>query len=282
MPKIRTALFDIGRIGSSQKQPLRSRKAQAMVVSTNRPPNARNGNGLPPSAVSDRQALIKTNLSRSLLLCQKEPPTPASLALMAGVWDDALRAIPTDWLDRAFSEALQAQRTPFPLTHAEVLTAWDNLLSERQRAATAPVDSRHLLPGGASNPCKMCHGAGRVVNGAQPVGHRQDAPCPRCQGSGRQPGFAEAAPTSYVGNMLIVFKTFCEEHRDPLLLPTRLKYALVTVKDGGRAGNFRDLLESTGQDTLYAALTALGIAVDPPPPAKPGTVGYWAKVGESF
>jgi hypothetical protein len=168
------------------------------------------------------------------------------------------------------------------VSFGEVLAAWDNLLSERQRAATAPADPSHLLPGGASNPCKACHGAGRVVNRAQPVGHRQDEPCPRCQGRGRQPGFADAPPTYYVGNMLTVLKGFCDEHRDPLLLPTRLKYALIICKDGGRASNFRDLLESTGQDTLYGALTDLGIAVDPPPPVKPGTVGAWAKVGESF
>lgn len=88
--------------------------------------------------------------------------------------------------------------------------------------------------------------------------------------------------TYYVQGMMAILKAFCEEHRDPLTLPTRLKYALTIVKDGGRAGNFRDLLESTGKDTLYAALTDLGIAVDPPPAPKPGTVGAWAKVGESF
>ena len=157
---------------------------------------------------------------------------------MAGVWDDALRAIPTDWLNRVFSEALAAQRTPFPLTHAEVLTAWDNLLQERQ-AAAQPVNTTHLLPG--------------------------------------------APPDAYfVGNMLTVLKAFCEEHRDPLPLPVRLKYALAAVEAGARAGNFRDLLESTGQPTLYGALTDLGIAVDPPPPPKPGTVGYWAKVGDAL
>jgi hypothetical protein len=202
--------------------------------------------------------------------------------LTAAAWDEALTAIPTDWLARAFAAALAAQRTPFPLTHGDVLAAWDNLLSERQHAATAPVDPAHLLPGGAATPCKACHGAGRVVNRAQPVGHRTDAPCPRCQGTGRQPGFAAEPPTYYVGNLLIVFKTFCDEHRDPLLLPTRLKYALAAVAAGARAGNFRDLLESTGQPTLYAALTDLGIAVDPPPAPKAGTVGYWAKVGDAL
>jgi hypothetical protein len=185
---------------------------------------------------------LMVNVAKVYALSDKPLPGGDQGAAVISGWADALTAIPTDWLDRTFSEAIRAHRGGFMVAFGEVLAAWDGMLDVRQQAAQ-PINTAHLLPG-----------------------------APR--------------ETSYVGNMLIVFKTFCDEHRDPLgdkgALPTRLKYALATVKDCGRAANFRDLLESTGQDTLYEALTALGIAVDPPPPAKPGTVGYWAKVGESF
>jgi hypothetical protein len=227
---------------------------------------------------------LMLNLAKIYALSDKLPPDLRDHqgAAIISSWNEALAAIPTDWLDRAFTYAIQYHRGAFTVTFGEVLDAWDSLLSERQHAATTPANTDHLLPGGAATPCKACHGAGRVVNRAQPVGHRADEPCPRCQGTGRQPGFAAEPPTYYVGNLLIVFKTFCDEHRDPLLLPTRLTYALAAVAAGARAGNFRDLLESTGQPTLYAALTDLGIAVEPPPAPKAGTVGAWAKVGDAL
>ena len=186
--------------------------------------------------------VLMTNVAKVYALSDKPLPLGDLGAAALNGWADALTAIPTDWLDRTFSEAIRAHRGAFMVSFGEVLDAWDNLLGARQ-AAAQPINTTHLLPGAPKE-------------------------------------------TSYVGNMLIVFKTFCDEHRDPLgdkgALPTRLRYALATVKDGGRAGNFRDLLESTGKDTLYEALTDLGIAVDPPPAPKPGTVGYWAKVGENF
>jgi hypothetical protein len=66
------------------------------------------------------------------MLCQKPTPTGATLDVMAKAWYTALEAIPTSGLERAFVTAMQAQRTAFPLTAAEVLAAWDLLIVERE------------------------------------------------------------------------------------------------------------------------------------------------------
>jgi hypothetical protein len=196
-------------------------------------------NGPRLSPQNKRTTVLKLNLAKIYALADKILPDLADHSGAATIsgWDDALAAIPTEWLDRTFSAAIRAHRGAFMVSFGEILEAWDNLLGERQ----------------AEN--------------------RQNHP-PQLLTGPRE--------TYYVGNMLTILKAFCEEHRDPLTLPTRLKYALIICKEGGRADNFRALLESTGQDTLYMALTALNIAVDYPPPVTPGTVGTWAKIGDNF
>jgi hypothetical protein len=85
-----------------------------------------------------------------------------------------------------------------------------------------------------------------------------------------------------VNALLPILRGFTEEHRDPVNSFTLIRWALAVKEAGLMPYDLRRMLESTGQGTLYEALTDLGLSVDPPAPPKPGTVGAWAKVGESF
>lgn len=207
-------------------------------------------------------------------------PDETGLMLMAAAWDEQLDAIPTDWLERVFKAALKEHRSTFPLTTGEVLTAWDALLDERMRAAQH--DPARALPAGATVPCARCHGAGwlRDLQSGR-AGQRAAVKCAACAGSGQQSA-KSSRPTFLVSALLPILQGFTEEHHDPVNVFTLIRWALAVQEAGLMPYDLRRMLESTEAPTLYEALTALGIAVDPPAPPKPGTGSHWAKVGESF
>ena len=229
-------------------------------AATNRPPNARSGNGGNPSPASDRLDWIKAGISKSRLLCQMEPLTPALLTLTAAAWEETLDAIPTGWIDRAFRAALSGQRGSYPLTAGDVRAAWDALLDERQ---TAAARSDHQLPAGPVVVCKTCSGKGWLTDYSTGTpGHRDLYRCPHCDG----PAAPGRGPEDYtIGALLTVLQAWCAEHRDGLAFPVRLAYALACKQAGAPPYDLRRLLDSTTEPTLYRALVSLGIPVEPPP-----------------
>lgn len=198
--------------------------------------------------------------------------TPALLSLTAGAWADVLDIIPDAWLARAFKHAQTAHRGTYPLAASEVADAWDALLTERQQAASAGPDRQ--LPAGPVRVCATCSGRGWLVDRAYGTpAHRDMYQCPDCSG----PALPNRGPEDYtVSALLVVLQEWCAEHRDSLVFPVRLAYALACKHAGAPPYDLRRLLDSTQGPTLYQALTALDIAVDPPPAAgthHPASIG---------
>lgn len=224
--------------------------------------------------------VLMMNVAKVYALSDKPLPTGDQGAAVVSSWNDALDAIPTDWLDRAFTTAIRAHRGVFMVTFGEVLDAWDGLLNERMHAAQH--DPARALPAAVSVPCPRCHGAGWLIDRQSgKAGQRAAVRCDACQGSGQDAASSDR-PTFVVNALLPVLRAFTEEHHDPQNAFTLVRWALACKAAGMMPYDLRRMLESTGKATLYEALTDLGIAVDPPAPPKPGTVGYWAKVGDSF
>ena len=245
-----------------------------------RPTSSRASSNESPPA-SPRLTALMGLLTKMYTGCApSQLPDDDGLMFMAAVWDEQLDTIPTDWLDRVFKAALAVHRTSFALTTGDILTAWDGLLNERMRAAHP--DPTRALPAAASVPCPRCHGAGWLIDRQSgKAGQRAAVRCNACQGSG-QDAAPHARPTFVVNALLPILRAFTEEHHDPQNAFTLVRWALACQAAGLMPYDLRRMLESAETDSLYEALTALGIAVDPPAPPKPGTVGYWAKVGDSF
>lgn len=212
-------------------------------------------------SLTAREILIRDGIQASRLLCQAEPLTEKLLSLTAAAWGDVLDIIPDAWLGRAFKAAQQAHRGTYPLAASEVADAWDALLTERQQAAT--VGANRQLPAGPAPVCRTCSGQGWLIDRAHGTpGHRDLYQCPDCSG----PAPESRGPEDYtIGALLTVLHAWCAEHRDGLAFPVRLTYALACKAAGAPPYDLRRLLESTTEPTLYRALTALGIPVEPPP-----------------
>lgn len=206
---------------------------------------------------------ILGNLGRIYALSGRGLPNPNqepehAAALLSG-WEIVLDKIPDAWLDRAFAAAMQAHRGPGLVQPGEVGDAWDGLLDERR--AGLPTDRQ--LPAGPVAVCATCSGKGWLVDRTHGTpGHRDLYKCPACAGP-VEPG---RGPEDYtIGALLVVLQAWCAEHRDNLAFPVRLAYALACKAAGAPPYDLRRLLDSTGEPTLYRALTALGVPVDPPP-----------------
>lgn len=185
----------------------------------------------------------------------------------------ALDMVPTAWLDRVFAAAIRAHRGPGLVQPGEVGDAWDGLLTERQ----AGLPAERQLPAGPAPVCVPCAGKGWLIDRAHGTpGYRDLHQCPACSG----PHAPDRGPDDYtVSALLVVLQEWGAEHADPLPLPVRLRYALACRAAGAPPYDLRRLLDSTQEPTLYRALTALDIAVDPPADPVPGAPGYWQRAG---
>lgn len=85
-------------------------------------------------------------ITKSLLVCLRDPPGEMTLAATAAAWADVLGNIPVEDLQPAYqlAWALPDHKAGFPVTADEILAGWRELVQIRQRERRRAAEQGQL------------------------------------------------------------------------------------------------------------------------------------------